>query len=258
MKKILSKIPTFTLGLIVGVAVTAGTAVGAATYLKATQSNVKIVVDGNQAKLSDSPMNIGGRLYLPVRDTANVMGYSVESVTSSQVSLKEGLTASNTANGGSTSGQSGTVVTTPSSSNSGSANTTASRKIANLRETYSTNGKLDAEKIRIALNNGALDVNSTDSTNGNNTLLMYVIEEDNFEAYKAINRNALDVNIQRDDGKTALMMTVIENSSFYFGEVINKKPDTKLKDNSSKTALDYAENNSSLRVDLNAYMLFNK
>jgi len=258
MKKIVSKLPTFLLGAIVGITFTGATAVGAATYLKATQSKVKIVVDGAQAKLSESPMNIGGRLYLPVRDTANAMGYSVESVTSSLVSLKEGITASSTSNSGSTGGQSGTVVTTPSSSNSGLANTTASKKVANLRETYSTDGKLDAQKIRTALNNGTLDVNSTDSTNGNNTLLMYVIEEDNFEAYKAINRNALDVNVQRDDGKTALMLTVIENSSFYFGEVINKKPDTKLKDNSSKTALDYAENNPSLRVDLNAYMLFNK
>ncbi|NMI04805.1 hypothetical protein HF638_12510 [Paenibacillus sp. SZ31] len=254
MKKIVSKLPTFLLGAIVGITFTAGTEIGAATYLKATQSNVKVVVDGTQAKLSDSPLNVNGRLYLPVRETANAMGYTVESVTSSQVSLKEGATSSNVTNSGSTSGQSGTVVTAPSNNNT---NTTASKKVKNLKETYSTNGKLDADKIRTALNNGTLDVNAQDSETLE-TLLMLVVKEDNFEAYKAINRNALDVNVQRYDGKTALMLTVIENSSFYFGEVINKNPDTKLKDNSSKTALDYAENNPSLRVDLNAYMLFNK
>ncbi|WDQ34981.1 stalk domain-containing protein [Paenibacillus marchantiae] len=257
MKKMFTKLPTFLLGAVVGITLTTGTAVGATTYLKATQSNVKIVVDGTQAKLSDSPLNVNGRLYLPVRDTANAMGYSVESVTSTQVSLEKGSTTNSTTNTGSTGSQSGSAIV-PSQSSDNNTSTTTSKKVKNLRETYSTDEKLDAEKIRTALNNGTLDVNAQDSTNGGNTLLMYVIEEDNFEAYKAINRNALDVNVQRDDGKTALMLSVIENSSFYFGEVINKKPDTKLKDNSKKTALDYAENNSSLRVDLNAYMLFNK
>ncbi|PIH61599.1 hypothetical protein CS562_03775 [Paenibacillus sp. LK1] len=266
----ISKLSTFTLGAIVGITVTAGSAVGAAAYLKATQSNVKIVVDGTQAKLSESPLNVNGKLYLPVRDTANAMGYSVESVTSSTVSLKEGVSKSNAttnsgttaqsgtgSNNGSTGGQSGTDTTNPSKPSTTNNNST-SKKVNNLKETYSTDGKLDAEKIRTALNNGTLDVNAQDSSNGGNTLLMYAIEEENYEAYKAINRNALDVNTQRDDLKTALHITLINNNSFYFGELINKKPNATLKDSSGKTALDYADKNSSLRVDLNAYMLFNK
>lgn len=251
MKKIISKLPTFMLGAVVGVTLTAGTAVGAATYLKATQSNVKVVVDGTQAKLSDSPLNVNGRLYLPVRDTANAMGYSVESVTSSQVSLKESATSSNT-----------TTTTTNSSNttpnNSTATNSTTSKKVKNLKETYSTDGKLDAEKIRTALNNDTLDVNATDSTNGNNTLLMYVIEENNYEAFKAINRNALDVNVQRDDGKTALHIAVLEKNSFYFGEIMDKKPSVTMKDSDGKIPIDYSEKNSSFNLRLNAYMLFNK
>lgn len=254
MKKLVSKIPTFMLGAIVGITLTGATAVGAATYLKATHSNVKIVVDGTQAKLSDSPLNVNGKLYLPVRDTANAMGYSVESVTSTQVSLKEGVSASNTTNNGSTASNdssSGTNATNPSTNN----NNSTSKKVNNLKETYSTDGKLDADKIRTALNSGALDVNAQDSSNGGNTLLMYVIEEDNYEAYKAIKRNALNVDVQRDDGKTALMLTVINKNDFYFGEMTNLKADATIKDISGKQAIDYTGDNSTEQRYLKIYMM---
>ncbi|WP_339236234.1 stalk domain-containing protein [Paenibacillus sp. FSL R5-0517] len=252
MKKLASKIPTFMLGAIVGITLTAGTAVGATAYLKATQSNVKLMVDGSQAKLSDSPLIVSGRLYLPVRDTANAMGYSVESVTSFQVSLKESVTTNSTTNTGSTGGQSGTVVTTPSNNNS---NTTSIKKVKNLKETYSTDGKLDAEKIRTALNNGSLGVNAQDSSNGGNTLLMYVIEENNYEAYKAIKRNALNVDVQRDDGKTALMLTIINKNDFYFGEMTSLKADAALTDKTGKQAIDYADDNSTEQRYLKIYMM---
>ncbi|WKL03163.1 stalk domain-containing protein [Paenibacillus amylolyticus] len=129
MKKLVTKIPTFLLGAVVGITLTGATAVGAATYLKATQSNVKIVVDGAQAKLSDSPLNVNGRLYLPVRDTANAMGYTVESVTSSQVSLKEGFSTSNaTSNNGSTV----TSVTNSNSNKSSTSNNTGGQYVQGL------------------------------------------------------------------------------------------------------------------------------
>ncbi|WP_405130534.1 stalk domain-containing protein [Paenibacillus sp. FSL H8-0317] len=251
MKKMFKKLPTFLLGAIVGVTLTGATAVGAATYLKATQSSVKLVVDGTQAKLSDSPLNVNGRLYLPVRDTANAMGYSVESVTKSQVSLKEGVSSSDTTNNSSSTGSKTGSAESPSQN----TNTTTSKKVNNLKETYSTDGKLDADKIRTALNAGTLDVNAQDSSNGGNTLLMYVIEENNYEAYKAIKRNALDVNVQRDDGKTALMLTVITKNVFYFGEMTNLKADAKIKDSSQKQAIDYADDNSTEQRYLKIYMM---
>jgi len=242
MKKLTTKVPTFLLGAVVGITLTAGTAVGAATYLKATQSSVKIVVDGNQAKLSDSPLNVNGRLYLPVRDTANAMGYSVESVTSSQVSLKEGITASSTTNSGSTgsnNSSSGTTVTTPSATN----NTSTSKKVKDFKETYSKDGKLDPEKIRTALNNGTLGLNDQDSDTGN-TLLHLAVLEDNYEALKAIKRNALNPNIQNSLGQTPLMISILEKSNFYFGEIIDMKPDITITDKKGKQAIDYAEQGS--------------
>ncbi|MGV2886807.1 stalk domain-containing protein [Paenibacillus taichungensis] len=248
MKKIVSKIPTFMLGAIVGVAVTAGSVAGAATYFKATQSSVKIVVDGSQAKLSESPMNINGKLFLPVRDTASAMGYSVESVTSSQVSLKESSTSSNT----STPSNNNTSTTPNSSINT---KPTSSKKVSNLKETYSTDGKLDAEKLRTALNNGTLDVNSVDSETGN-SLLHLVILENNFEAYKAIKRNALDPNIQNNEKQTPLHLAVISNNSFFRGELLdNLKVDATLKDSNSKQAIDYTEKGSSDYYRLQIYMM---
>lgn len=254
MKKILSKLPTFILGAIIGVTVTAGSAVGADTYFKATQSNVKVVVDGTQATLSASPMNINGKLFLPVRDTANAMGYSVESVTSSQVSLKESTNNSNTATSTS---NSSTTTTTTTPSNSTNANTTTSKKVKNLKEIYSTDDKLDAEKIRTALNSGTLGVNDQDINSGK-TLLFYVIEENNYEAFKAINRNALDIDIQDNQGNTVLHAAILNKSPFYFGEILDKKPKVDLKNKDGKTAYDLTEKNSSEQIALNAYMIFNK
>ncbi|PIH57173.1 hypothetical protein CS562_22555 [Paenibacillus sp. LK1] len=240
------------LGAIVGVVATAGSVAGAATYFKATQSSVKIVVDGTQAKLSDSPLNVNGKLYLPVRDTANALGYSVESVTSSQVSLKEGTsTSQSTTNSNITNGQNSSNSITPSSSN----NTTTSKKVNNLKETYSTDDKLDAEKLRTALNNGTLDVNSVDSVTGN-SLLHLVILENNFEAYKAIKRNALDPNIQNNEKQTPLHLAVISNNSFFRGELLdNLKVDASLKDSNSKQAIDYTEKGSSDYYRLQIYMM---
>ncbi|WP_411735138.1 stalk domain-containing protein [Paenibacillus sp. M2] len=247
MKKILTKLPTFMLGAIVGIAVTAGSAVGAATYFKATQSNVKVVVDGTQATLSVSPMNIGGKLYLPVRDTANAMGYSVESVTNSQVSLKESSSSSNTTP--STSNSS----TTTAPSNSTNANTTASKKVKNLKETYSTDDKLDAEKIRTALNSGTLGVNDQDSSTSK-TLLMLAIEENNYEAYKAIKRNALDPNIRDSQGMTALHIVAKNEDRFYFGELKILKADPDIKNNDGKKPIDLTKEGSAMYDLLKIYM----
>ncbi|MCP1185101.1 ankyrin repeat domain-containing protein [Paenibacillus sp. 1781tsa1] len=246
MKKILSKLPTFMLGAIVGVAVTAGSAVGAATYLKATQSNVKIVVDGAQAKLSESPLNVNGKLYLPVRDTANAMGYSVESVTSSQVSLKDSSASSS-----STTPPVNSTSSTPS--NSTNTNTTASKKVKNLKETYSTDGKLDAEKIRTALNNGTLDVNAQDSTSLQ-TLLMMAIDENNYEAYKAIKRNSLNVDLQDINGMTALHLVAQKEDRFYFGELKSLSADPEIKNNDGKKAIDLVKDGAAMYDLLRIYM----
>ena len=61
-------------------ALTAGTAVGAAVYLKAFPSHSKIMVNGSEARLSDSPVVIQNKLYVPVRDFSEALGYRVGSV----------------------------------------------------------------------------------------------------------------------------------------------------------------------------------
>ncbi|WP_340028493.1 ankyrin repeat domain-containing protein [Paenibacillus sp. FSL H7-0940] len=255
MKKILSKLPTFTLGAIVGITVTAGTAVGAATYLKATQSNVKIVVDGTQAKLSDTPLNVNGKLYLPVRDTANAMGYSVESVTSTQVSLKEGVSASNTTtNNGST----GNSVNNPSNSNnSTTTNNTGGQYVQGLHEKYSTDGKLDAAKVKEAITTKKITVNTQDKDTGN-SLMHYVVLENNYSLFLTIKRNALDVNLLNNQKQTPLHLAVINKNSFYYGELEQLNANPKIEDKNGLLPIDYAEKNSVFDIGLDAYMRFYK
>jgi hypothetical protein len=253
MKKMISKLPTFLIGAIVGITLTGATAIGAATYLKATQSNVKIVVDGTQAKLSDTPLNVNGKLYLPVRDTANAMGYSVESVTSTQVSLKEGVSTSS-ANSGST----GTSINIPSNSNNTTTtNNTGGQYVQGLHEKYSTDGKLDVAKIKEAIAAKEITVNTQDKDTGN-SLMHYVVLENNYSLYLTIKRNALDFNLQNNEKQTPLHLAVVNKNSFYYGELRDLKANPNFEDKNGLLPIDYAEKNSVFDIGLDAYMRFYK
>ncbi|MFW5433180.1 stalk domain-containing protein [Paenibacillus apiarius] len=238
----MKKITILITGIFIGVALSAGTVVGATTYLKATQSNVKLVVNDTEATLSNPPLHVNGKLYLPVRDTANALGYSVQSVTRSTVTLKEGISQD-----------------TSAQTNESKAKTNSDKKenqmVKNLKETYSADGKLDAAKLKEALNDGTLDVNAQDSDTGM-TLLHYVVLEDNYEAYKAIRRNDLNVNIPDNNGQTPIFLSVIHKNHFYFGELRDDlNADFMIKDSEGKQAIDYADKNSTFYLSLRAEMM---
>nr|WP_240464380.1 stalk domain-containing protein [Paenibacillus apiarius] len=232
------------LGLLVGAILTAGTAVGAATFYKAMPMNITVVVGENQAKLSDSPLNVNGKTYLPLRDTASALGYSVQSVTSSEITLKEKTKVNvkkdqkNTAK------------------NDKTKTTIQTVKIKNLKETYSTDGKLDAGKLKEALNNATLDVNAQDADTGMTLMHYVVLERNNYEAYKAIRRNELNVNIPDNNGQTPLFLSVIHENSFYFGELRDDlNADFMIKDSEGKQAIDYADKTSTYYRSLRAEMM---
>ncbi|WP_336245691.1 stalk domain-containing protein [Paenibacillus apiarius] len=243
MKKFVTKTPAFLLGLLVGAILTAGTAVGAATFYKATPMNIKVVVGENQAKLSDSPLNVNGKTYLPLRDTASALGYSVQSVTSSEITLKE-KTKVNTEK-----------EQKNKAKNDKTKTTIQTVKMKNLKETYSTDGKLDAAKLKEALNDGTLDVNAQDADTGI-TLMHYVVLEDNYEAYKAIRRNELNVNIPDNNGQTPIFLSVIHKNHFFFGELRDDlNADFMIKDSEGKQAIDYADKSSTFYRSLRAEMM---
>lgn len=252
MKKIFSKVPTFVLGAFVGVALTSATVVGAASYLKATVYNVKIIVDGKETKLSDKPLNVNGKTYLPVRDTANALGYGVSGVSSTKIELKSGATPSNGTNTGSSSNSTGNQT---GSNNNTSKPDSKGVYVKNLKETYSTDGKLDATKIREALNSGKLDVNAQDEETGN-TLLHYVILENNYNAYTAIKRNALNPDVQNNDGDTPLHTTIKAINVFFLSELIGDlKADAEIKNKENKKAIEYTKPGSSEEIELKVYMM---
>nr|WP_240463821.1 stalk domain-containing protein [Paenibacillus apiarius] len=231
------------MGLLVGAILTAGTAVGAATFYKATPMNIKVVVGENQAKLSDSPLNVNGKTYLPLRDTASALGYSVQSVTSSEITLKE-KTKVNTEK-----------EQKNKAKNDKTKTTIQTVKMKNLKETYSTDGKLDAAKLKEALNDGTLDVNAQDADTGI-TLMHYVVLEDNYEAYKAIRRNELNVNIPDNNGQTPIFLSVIHKNHFFFGELRDDlNADFMIKDSEGKQAIDYADKSSTFYRSLRAEMM---
>jgi hypothetical protein len=235
----MKKIPTFALGLIVGVTLTAGSAVGAATYLKATPKTVKIVVGSNQKSVE--AMNVNNKLYVPVRDAGSSFGYSVSGVTSSTVTFTEGITVTPSATTGTSTGNTGTV-------------NTGGEYMQGLHDKYSTDGKLDAAKVKAGITAGEITVNAQDE-NGN-SILHWVVLENNFAVYSVIKVNALNVDLQNKEGQTPLMLSVINENSFYYGELTNHyKSDATLKDNSGKRAIDYTKEGSSTYIALKFYMM---
>ncbi|ASA22768.1 ankyrin repeat domain-containing protein [Paenibacillus donghaensis] len=236
----MKKVSTFALGLIVGVTLTAGTAVGAATYLKAIPKTVKIVVGNNQSSVE--AMNVNNKLYVPVRDAGNSFGYSVAGVTSSAVTFKEGATT--TAKSGDATKNVSTATTK-----------TGGEYVQGLHDKYSTEGKLDANKIKVGIAAGEITANSIDKETGN-SLLHFVVLEDNFAVYSIIKVNALNVNVQNSSGQTPLMLAVINESIFYQGELTNQyKSDATIKDNAGKQAIDYATKGTSTYNGLQGYMM---
>lgn len=237
-----SKIPALLLGVLIGATLTSATAVGAVNYLKANIYNVKIVVNNKEAKLTDQPLNVNGKTYLPLRDTANALGYGVSSVTSSKIELKSD---------GSVPIASGTKTT--DSTGPSTTNNAKGEYVKDLETKFSSEGKIDANKIKLAIASGEISINAQDEETGN-SLLHYAVLQDNYSLYQVIHVNALNPNLQNKEGQTPLHLTVIEKNRFYLGELKDLKVNANILDKASKKAIDYASD-SSIKAGLQAYML---
>ncbi|MDU8675358.1 stalk domain-containing protein [Paenibacillus polymyxa] len=238
------KIKTFIFGLGVGILATASVSVGASNFVKATLTpDTKIVVNGQQAKLNDSPINLDGKAYLPLRDVSSAMGYSVKSASSNKIELVQG--------GGSRSTQS-TATTQPTKVDATS--TTAVKqggKIFNV-EQYAKGDKLDSEKIAAAIASGELTINSQDAATGK-SLLMYVVEKDDYATYQTIHKNALNPNLRDNEGNTALHYAVLTERNFYLGELKGMSADPSLKNKNGLRPVDLVKNNGD-KIVLETYM----
>ncbi|MNB98291.1 hypothetical protein D3C75_455390 [compost metagenome] len=236
----MKKISTFSIGFLTGIAITVSGVAGAATYLKATPKTVKIVVGSNQKSVE--AMNVNNKLYVPVRDAGESFGYSVSGVTSSVVTFSEGAVDSSTTTGTST---------------GSTANKTGGQYVEGLHDKYSTDGKLDANKIKVGLAAGEITVNAQEKESGN-SLMHYVVIENNYYAYVAIKTSKLNVNLQNNEGQTPLHLAVINKNSFYFGELQDLQANPNVKDKNGLLPIDYAGDSTVFVTGLKSYMTFYK
>ncbi|KAF6630490.1 hypothetical protein H6F38_13730 [Paenibacillus sp. EKM208P] len=245
MKK---RIPTFLAGAIFGVAVAVSGVAGASTYLKATLTPTKIIVDGEQAKLSDSPINVNGKAYLPLRDTASAMGYNVASASGGKIELVK--------SNGTTSTPSSTpsATTTTKSETSATAAVKSGGKTFNV-EQYTKGDKLDSEKIAAAIASGELTINSQDA-NGD-SILHWVIRKNDYATYLVIKKNALNVNLVNSLGNSPLHESILDKNNFYLGELtgISYKANANIKNKNGQKPIDLLDKKSSNYIVLEAYMM---
>ncbi|WP_029518081.1 stalk domain-containing protein [Paenibacillus polymyxa] len=244
MKK---RIPTFLAGAIFGVAVAVSGVAGASTYLKATLTPTKIIVDGEQAKLSDSPINVNGKAYLPLRDTASAMGYNVASASGGKIELVK----------------SDRTISTPSSAPSATTTTISEPATSTVKqggktfnvEQYAKGDKLDSEKIAAAIASGELTINSQDA-NGD-SILHWVIRKNDYATYLVIKKNALNVNIVNNLGNSPLHESILDKNNFYLGELtgITYKANANVKNKNGQRPIDLLDKKSSNYIVLEAYMM---
>ncbi|EGG34017.1 stalk domain-containing protein [Paenibacillus sp. HGF5] len=248
MKKRFSSVPAFALGAIVGVSLTAGTAVGAAVYLKAFPSQSKIVVNGSEARLSDSPVVIQNKLYVPVRDFSEALGYRVGSVGPEGIGIIPQ----------SSNGEAIPVgPTAPSESEGAPAH--ERHLVKNLGKLIEVNGELNMQKIYIVIAAGEARLYSQDETTGNGLLHYLILDGDSslYDPFVQMDGQAgeLDYNLPNFEGQTPLHLAVIHKNDFYIDKLLNQhKADASLQDASGKTALDYAEKDSKQYKLLTAYI----
>ncbi|WP_028588875.1 stalk domain-containing protein [Paenibacillus massiliensis] len=243
----MKKLSTFIAGTVFGIVLATASVAGASTYLKATQLTIKVYVDGKEAKLSEKPISVNGRSYLPVRDTANALGYSVASATGSKIELVQGGVSINSSSTPSTS-QTTTIKNETTSTKIGGS------KVANLEQTYAKGDKLDAERISVDIASGKIDLNVQDSNSGK-SLLMLVIEKDDFETYKVIRRNALNPNLQDNNGDAALHYAANFKNIFYIGALIDMNADAAIKNKNGKRPIDLLQKSNSGWPELRIYMI---
>ncbi|MEE4571109.1 ankyrin repeat domain-containing protein [Paenibacillus polymyxa] len=227
---------TFVIGLLSGALLTTGVSVGASNFVKATLTpNTKIVVNGEQAKLNDSPISVNGKAYLPLRDVSSAMGYSVKSASGSKIELVQSETNSQSIQ--STAATQSTKVDT--------ASTTAVKqggKTFNVDQ-YTKGNKLDSEKIAAAIASGELTINSQEAATGK-SLLMYAIEKNDYELYKIIHKSGLNPNLQDNEGNTALHIAVLSGNNFYLGELEDMKANPTTKNKNGRMPIDEAKNSA--------------
>ncbi|MDN4084853.1 stalk domain-containing protein [Paenibacillus polymyxa] len=239
------RIPTFLAGAIFGVAVAVSGVAGASTYLKATLTPTKIIVDGEQAKLSDSPINVNGKAYLPLRDTASAMGYNVASASGAKIELVK-------SNGATPAPSSTPSATTTTKSESPTTAVKSGGKTFNVDQ-YTKGDKLDSEKIAAAIASGELTINSQDA-NGD-SILHWVIRKNDYNTWLLIKKNALNVNIVNNKKQSPLHEAALQNSNFYIGELESLHANPKLMDIEGKKPIEYIRLNSSNYISLEVYMM---
>lgn len=242
-----NRVFTFVIGLGTGILLTASVSVGASNFVKATLLDTKVIVNGVEAKLNDQPISVNGRSYLPVRDTASAMGYSVKSANSSKIELVEGVTSQLI--------QSTATTSTQSTEANATKTTTTNKGVKTFDVNQFLKGdKLDSEKIAQAIASNELTINSQDAATGK-SLLMYVVEKNDYALYQIIHKSGLNPNLQDNEGNTALHYVVKYNSSFYMGELKSMKVDPKIKNKNGQRAYDLVtDKNSIVAISLDVYM----
>lgn len=193
----------------------------AAEELKARTTNYSIEYNGEVMKLDDPVLSVNSKSHIPLRGVLESLGYDV--------GFENGVISLTDEN---------YVPVEPVEE------VKADGKGTNdLSAKYSVDGKLNGALLKAAIEAKEVDVNAQDSKTGE-SFFHVIIKENNYDAYKVISAKGINPNLKDKEGRTPFHIAVIEDNSFYFGELRSNFRVEQYKDNDGKYPIDYAENMS--------------
>lgn len=233
----------FVAGAIFGIIIATVGSVLASSQLIGEHAHFNILVNGSKAELAMQPVVIDGSSYLPVRAISDALGYTVEYEESSRTIALSNDGKTYLSNGESKGEITNKVSETTETQFDG-------QFVNDLQSKYAVDGKLDAELVRAAIDNGILSVNAQDEDTGD-SLLILAIKANNFPVYQVLKDRGVNPELPNKEGKYPIHIAIIKRSDFYFGELrTHFKVDTKVQDNDGKMPIDYTEEKSRFRTQL--------
>jgi hypothetical protein len=178
---------SFILGTFFGVTLSIGSVTFAAnTDLLAKVTNLKIVVNGQEKSLSEKPVVINNKTYLPVRDIGNVTGYNVD--------YKSGVVSLDNTNSSST-------LSNDNNSSTDISNNNSIKEFKKLPITV-TNGNISVTVNSVSLGEYSTDFNVT------------VINNSSEDIQVRYDFNGLGANWNVEGKKYQVFGTIAEKNEF--------------------------------------------
>jgi hypothetical protein len=233
----------FLIGLLVGIALSfSSVAFANNEEVKGIFASFRILINGKEIQLEQQPLVIDGSTYLPLRKISELFGYEVQYEDSTRTISLSNDGKKYLSN-----------LDKEEYSNLQSQDQPTNHFVLDLKNKYSSNGKLNLDLIKEGIEKKELTLNSQDEETGD-SLLILSIRENNYQVFNYLATNGANLELPNKNGETPLHIATFIKSGFYMSELLTTyRVNPEIKDNNNKRPIDYVDQKSDEYRLLRAY-----